>query len=141
MRPSKTVRSATDLLLYSELYGTIAFDIKDMWQAFEHVDTAELLRYAQTRGLYTGSKWRDWPVHTSESRVLTWLLNLFGELQSRAPSHTSSPWFELRYSGNLLLKDGDCTRKTDILVIKKPVKISNSNPRKTGPISHGKMCA
>ena len=104
-----------------------------MWQIFAHADSTKSLFYAQKRGLYTGSKWRDWPVKTSEAEVLAWLLNLFEELQSRQSSSTFSdfPPSKLAKSGNLPLKHGDYAQKTDIVVVTRPIKTKNNDQEET----------
>jgi hypothetical protein len=122
-----------DLLLFNELYGKIVFVVEEMWQTFEHADTAKsLLDHAQKLGLHTGSRWRDWPADTSEAKVLKWFFGLLEKLQPHWPRSVGPYSYEFAQSGSLPLKDGDCIRETDIVVVTRSI-INDNDPeeRKT----------
>ncbi|KAA8895962.1 hypothetical protein FN846DRAFT_921955 [Sphaerosporella brunnea] len=117
--PSKTRRSEMDLLLYDELYGKVAFGVGDMWRSFPVTESARaMLQYAIERRLYDpGAGWTAWPANPTEPKVLGFLLELLSALRAASVWPSAVDTFEYVPAGSVVLDDGDCERKTDVVVV------------------------
>ncbi|KAA8894390.1 hypothetical protein FN846DRAFT_922999 [Sphaerosporella brunnea] len=114
--PSLTGRSEMDLLLYDELYANVTCDVADMWSAFPTADP--MMAYAIERGLYDPrfARWTAWPANPTEDNVLRFFLDLLSSLRAHCwPAGCDT--FDYVPSGCIALEDGDCERKTDVVVV------------------------
>ncbi|KAA8894915.1 hypothetical protein FN846DRAFT_971968 [Sphaerosporella brunnea] len=106
-----------DLLLYDELYANVACDVADMWLTFPTTKSSRaMIDYAIADGLYRGSRWTEWPANPTEASVLRFFLDLLAALRAHCwPAGCET--FDCVPSGWIVLEDGDCERKTDVVVV------------------------
>ncbi|KAA8912526.1 hypothetical protein FN846DRAFT_932902 [Sphaerosporella brunnea] len=114
---SNALRPEMDMLLYDELYGKVDFNVAELWNTF--TGSPSMLQAAIDLNLYTGARWVYWPPNASEANVLTFLRQLLSTLAERArhvfPSNAII--YDAVASGDIILDDGDCERKTDLVFV------------------------
>ncbi|KAA8902842.1 hypothetical protein FN846DRAFT_986283 [Sphaerosporella brunnea] len=117
--PSLTGRSEMDLLLYDDLYSSVICDVADMWQTFPSTNsTRAMINYTIAASLYNPrySLWTEWPADPTEASVLRFFLDLLSSLRAHCwPA--GSETFDYVPSSWIVLEDGDCKRKTDVVVV------------------------
>ena len=118
-----------DLYLYNELHGCMARDVPGLLETLtdfpELPGLGDLYDYAIGQGLYiegdenTDGRWTTWPKGTpTEKTVLAWLDSVVSQLSAemaRKLPH-GGRIFGYSSSGSLPLKDGDCIRKSDVVL-------------------------
>ncbi|KAA8912116.1 hypothetical protein FN846DRAFT_933752 [Sphaerosporella brunnea] len=108
-----------DLLLYDELYSNVGCDVADMWLTFPTTNSSRaMIDYAIAAGRYNprSSRWTEWPATPTEASVLRFFLDLLSAVRAHCwPAGCET--FDYVPSGWIVLEDGDCERKTDVVVV------------------------
>ncbi|KAA8914714.1 hypothetical protein FN846DRAFT_925709 [Sphaerosporella brunnea] len=119
--PSNARRDEMDPLLLAELAGRVSRDVHGFEDAFFPAsdDIRELFDWAVDASIYdrSTSRWRSWPAIPNEGNVLAFFQNtvdnvLLRQLNANAGVR-SYPYVP---SNSLLIRGGDCRRKTDLLI-------------------------
>jgi hypothetical protein len=120
--PSNATRAEMDTLLDHELPGAVFYDYSAFADRFFPASEviAQLYEHALQTGLYDAyvARWADWPSLTTESRVLEFFQNLVDNqlLEHLATITADPPIYRYVPSNEAPLKNGDCMRKTDLLL-------------------------
>jgi hypothetical protein len=118
-----------DMYLYNELYGTMARDVPGLLERLTDLpqlpELPSLYEYAVQHGLYieaqggTTGRWAGWPRGIpTEKTVLGWLDSVVTELSAEMARVHKGRRRVSAYStsAGLPLTDGDCLRKSDIVL-------------------------
>jgi hypothetical protein len=128
---SLSSRGELDPILRRELAGTVACNVDGFLDAFfpltDHIRT--VYDYALREGLHSGpasfpsgsavhtSRWAAWPPLPTETRVLTFFQDVVDNvLLHHLAIASGRPVYRYVPSGKAVVLDGDCNRKTDILL-------------------------
>jgi hypothetical protein len=119
---TKATRAEMDTLLNHELRGAVFYDLPAFADRFFPASEviAQLYEHALQTGLYDASAacWARWPLPTTESRVLRFFQDLVDNqlLEHLATITADLPIYRYVPSNEAPLQNGDCTRKTDLLL-------------------------
>ena len=118
-----------DLYLYNELHGCMARDVPGLLETLtdfpELPGLGDLYDYAIGQGLYiegdenTDGRWANWPKGIpTEKTVLAWLDSVVSKLSAEMVGKLphGGRIFGYSSSGGFPLKDGDCIRKSDVVL-------------------------
>ncbi|KAA8908016.1 hypothetical protein FN846DRAFT_686002 [Sphaerosporella brunnea] len=110
---SKPTRIVTDASLYSELWGRVICDVRELWELFDRHYQDDV-----PEDLHDGNRWIGWPERPFQEAVLQWFFDRIDPVVR--PNRGAGPvvGHETAYvpSGSLLMKNGDAMRKCDLLV-------------------------
>jgi len=138
-----------DLHLFYELFNNVHIDIKDVWSLFGSSNVLDsVIAYGlQDMRLCENDRWKYWPAtdKPSEKAVLDWFETVIQPLLRRYAQLLGRPVYGYLPSGTLIIQDGDCQRKTDVVVsttldytapnsLKEPSRVSWHNVRVVGEL-------
>jgi hypothetical protein len=125
LRYQNAPRPTMDRHLERELDGNVLFNVGDFIDTFfpRSEEIEQLYRYAQRSGLYTPGndqrpgQWTAWPSSTTEREVLLFFQNVVdNQLLKQLAINTGHEIYRYVPSSQAPIKDGDCLRKTDLLL-------------------------
>ncbi|KAA8904272.1 hypothetical protein FN846DRAFT_919773 [Sphaerosporella brunnea] len=142
--PSNATRDEMDPVLLAELAGAVSRNVPGFTDAFfpasHHLQ--ELFDWAVDTGVYVrdSSCWRSWPASPTEGNVLVFFQRVVDNVLLRQLcANTGARAYPYVPSNTVLIRGGDCRRKTDLLL---PTVIPNGTalPTATLPrLNFGKM--
>jgi hypothetical protein len=113
-----------DYHIYKELYGLVTFNDKAMWEIINREPFDDAITHARDLGLHDGTEWLRWPTDTCEHNVLRFVQETFQAVMPKMPGDIDV--YSLIPAGDLIIKDGDTRRKSDLVVA--TTYGSNRNP-------------
>ncbi|KAF8244626.1 hypothetical protein K440DRAFT_663372 [Wilcoxina mikolae CBS 423.85] len=116
---SQTTRQSMDLHLKHELEGNTVMNVTGFLDNFfvSTPEVEELYLDAIKSSVYADGRWSSWPSTTSEQMVLLFFQDVVDNtLLKRLATKTGRTVFCYVPSGQAPIRDGDCLRKTDLLI-------------------------
>ncbi|KAA8904234.1 hypothetical protein FN846DRAFT_907881 [Sphaerosporella brunnea] len=119
--PSNATRDEMDPVLLAELAGAVSRNVPGFADAFfpaSH-DLQELFDWAVDAGVYVrkSSRWKSWPSSPTEGNVLAFFQSVVDNVLLRQLcSNTGARAYPYVPSNTVLIRGGDCRRKTDLLL-------------------------
>jgi hypothetical protein len=141
---SKTKRSSMDHLRQLKLAGNISYDVAGFIDTFFPLsnEIKKLYEYAVSIALYDtgGSRWTSWPASPTEKNVLIFFQDVVdnGLLKQLAIDADCTVY---RYvpSGKAIIRNGDCERKTDDLLLTTYIPFVPNRPRDPSVITFSQL--
>jgi hypothetical protein len=118
---SLSTRGELDPMLRQEMDGTVFYDVDGFLDAFfplsDHVRS--VYDYALRTGIFRdpASQWAAWPARPTETNVLVFFQDVVDNLLlPQLAKASGGPVYRYVPSGKAIVLNGDCNRKTDILL-------------------------